>query len=81
VVRVLREDPILEAADDVLIGDVGVHLEETLGVGPQGHVHLLLDLGQIVASAYSDQGTQESMEFGLRLSSQVRGVDSKAAGK
>jgi hypothetical protein len=25
--------------------------------------------------------SQESMEFGLRLSSQVRGVDSKATGK
>jgi hypothetical protein len=45
---VLREEPILEVVDDVLVGDVGdggVHLEETLGVGPQGLVHLLLDLG------------------------------------
>jgi hypothetical protein len=39
VVRVLREEPVLEAADDILIGDVGdggACLEETPGVGPQG---------------------------------------------
>jgi hypothetical protein len=44
VVRVLREEPILEAADDVLIGDVGdggARLKEASGVGP----HLLLHLG------------------------------------
>jgi hypothetical protein len=38
VVRVLRVEAILEAADDVLVGDVGdsgSHLEETLGVGSQ----------------------------------------------
>jgi hypothetical protein len=37
VVRVLREESILEAADDVLVGDVGdggTHLKETPGVGP-----------------------------------------------
>jgi hypothetical protein len=37
VVCVLREEYILEAANDVLIGDVGddgAHLEETPGVGP-----------------------------------------------
>jgi hypothetical protein len=37
----------------VLIGDVcdgGSYLEETLSVGPQGLVHLLLDLEQIMAS-------------------------------
>jgi hypothetical protein len=37
VVRVIREEPILEAADDVLVGDVGdggTRLEETLGIGP-----------------------------------------------
>jgi hypothetical protein len=42
VVRVLQEEPILEAADDVLVSDVGdggVHLKETPGVGPQGLVH------------------------------------------
>jgi hypothetical protein len=59
---VLREEPVLEAEDDVLIGDVGdgsAHLEETSGVGPQGLVHLLLDLGQIMASACSDHGYLE----------------------
>jgi hypothetical protein len=48
VVRVLREEAILEAANDVLVGDVGyggVRLEEMPGVGPQGLVHLLLHLG------------------------------------
>jgi hypothetical protein len=48
VVHVLREEPILEAADDVLVSDVGdggAHLEETPSVGPQGLVHLLLHLG------------------------------------
>jgi hypothetical protein len=37
VVGVLRENAVLEAADDVLVGNVGnggSHLEETLGVGP-----------------------------------------------
>jgi hypothetical protein len=37
VVRVLREEAILEATDDVIIGDVGdggAHLEETPCVGP-----------------------------------------------
>jgi hypothetical protein len=37
MVRVLREESVLEAADDVLdgdIGDGGAHLEETPGVGP-----------------------------------------------
>jgi hypothetical protein len=36
MVRVLREEPILDVADDVLVGDVGdggVCLEETPGVG------------------------------------------------
>jgi hypothetical protein len=62
---VLREEPILEAADDVLVSDVGdggAHLEETPGVGPQGLVHLLLDLGQIMASACSDQGSLEVID-------------------
>jgi hypothetical protein len=37
VVCVLREEPVLEAADDVLLDDVGdgsARLEETPGVGP-----------------------------------------------
>jgi hypothetical protein len=57
---VLREESIYEEAVDVLVGDLGdggAHLEEMLGVGPQGLVHLLLDLGQIVASACCDHGS------------------------
>jgi hypothetical protein len=37
VVCVLREEPVLEATDDVFVGDVGdggAHLEETPCVGP-----------------------------------------------
>jgi hypothetical protein len=37
MVGALREEAILEAADDVLVGDVGdggSHLEEASGVGP-----------------------------------------------
>jgi hypothetical protein len=67
MVRVLREEPILEAADDVLvsdIGDGGVRLKETPSVGPQGLVHLLLHLGQIVASARSDHGSLEVVNEG-----------------
>jgi hypothetical protein len=48
MVCVLREQPILEAADDVLVGDVGdggVHLEKMPGIGPHGLVHLLLHRG------------------------------------
>jgi hypothetical protein len=46
-VEVLRAEAILEAVDDVLVGDVGdggTYLEEAPGVGPQGLVLLLLDL-------------------------------------
>jgi hypothetical protein len=46
-VDVLHGEAILEAVDDVLVGDVGdggAHLEEVPGVGPQGLVLLLLDL-------------------------------------
>jgi hypothetical protein len=48
VVCVLREEPVLEAANDVFIGDIGecgARLEETPCVGPQCVVHLLLHLG------------------------------------
>jgi hypothetical protein len=48
VVRVLREEAVMEVADDVLVcdvGDGGARLEETPGVGPEGLVHLLLHLG------------------------------------
>jgi hypothetical protein len=37
VVHVLREEHVLEATDDGLVGDVGhggAHLQETSGVGP-----------------------------------------------
>jgi hypothetical protein len=34
------------------------------GVGPQGLVHLLLDLGQILASACSDHGSLEVVDEG-----------------
>jgi hypothetical protein len=65
---VLREEAVLEAVDDVLVGDVcdgGLHLEETPGVGPQGLIHLMLDLGQIVASVCSDHGSLEVVDEGL----------------
>jgi hypothetical protein len=65
--RVLQEKAILEAADDILIGDVGdggSHLEETPDVRPQGLVHLLLDQGQIVASVCSDHGSLEVVDEG-----------------
>jgi hypothetical protein len=84
----------LEATDDVLIDDVGdggARLEETSCVGPQGLIHLLLHLGQVVVSARPNHGklsmktrlrsSHESMEFGLRLSSHVRGVGSRATWK
>jgi hypothetical protein len=44
VVCVLREEAMLEATDDILIGDVcdgGARLKETPCVRPQGPVHLL----------------------------------------
>jgi hypothetical protein len=78
MVRVLQEEPVLEAADDVLVGDVGdgdAHLEETLGVGPQGLVNLLLHLGQIMASARSDHGSLEVVDEGpLEVLPEVDGV-------
>jgi hypothetical protein len=43
VVRVLREEAVLEATNDVLVGNVGdgaAHLEEISCVGPQDLVHL-----------------------------------------
>jgi hypothetical protein len=78
VVCVLREESILEAVNDILIGDVGdggAHLEETPGVGPQVLVHLLLDMGQIVASACSDHGSLEVVdEASLEVLPGVNGV-------
>jgi hypothetical protein len=58
----LQEESVLKAADDVHVGDAGdssTHLEETPSVGPQGLIHLLLDLGQIVLSVCSDHGSLE----------------------
>jgi hypothetical protein len=60
VVRVLPEEPVLEATNDIFAGDVGeggTHLEETPCVGPQHLVHLMLHLAQLVASARSDHGS------------------------
>jgi hypothetical protein len=75
---VLREKTILEAADDVLIGDVGdggSHLEEALGVGPQGLIHLLLNLRHVMMSTYSDDGSLEVVDEGpLEILPGVDGV-------
>jgi hypothetical protein len=57
---VLQEKAVLEVADDVLIDDVsdgGSHLEEALGVGPQGLIQLLLNLGQIMMCTCSAHGS------------------------
>jgi hypothetical protein len=65
---VLREQAVLEAADDILVDDVGdggSYLEETPGVGPQVLVHLLLDLGQIMTSNCSDHVSLEVVDVGL----------------
>jgi hypothetical protein len=78
VVRVLREEAVLEATDDVLIGDVGdggVRLEEMPCVGPQGLVHILLHLGQVVASACPDHGSLKVVDEGLlEIIPRVNGV-------
>jgi hypothetical protein len=85
----LREEPILEVADNIFVagvGDGGARLEETPCVGPQGLVHLLLHLGQVMVSdRIMDpwklsikarlRSSHELMEFGSRLSSHVRGAD------
>jgi hypothetical protein len=55
----------MEATNDVLIGaigDGGARLEETPCVGPQGLVHLLLHLGQVMVSAHPDHGSLEVVE-------------------
>jgi hypothetical protein len=66
----------------VLVGDVGdggSHLEETPGVGPQGLVQLLLDLGQIMTSARSDHVSLEVIDEGpLKVLPGVDGVWFKA---
>jgi hypothetical protein len=63
----LREKAILEAVDDVLIEDVSdgaSHLDKAPGVGPQGLLHLLLNLGQVMMSTYSDHGSLEVVDEG-----------------
>jgi hypothetical protein len=78
VERVLREEPILEATDDVFIDDVGdggTRLEETPCVGPQGLVHFLLHLGQVMVSARPDHGFLEVINEGpLEVLPRVDGV-------
>jgi hypothetical protein len=67
MVSMLPEEAVLEAADDVLVGnggDGGSHLEELPGVGPQVLVQLLLDLGQIMMSACSDNGSLKVFDEG-----------------
>jgi hypothetical protein len=82
VVGVLREEAVLEAANDVLVGNVGYggsNLEETPGVGPQGLVQLLLDLGQIMTSTCLDHGSLEIVDEGpLEVIPGVDGVWFKA---
>jgi hypothetical protein len=78
MVCVLREEAVLEATNDVLIDDVGdggAPLEETPCVGPQGLVHLLLHLGQVMASARPDHGSLEVVDEGpLEVLPRVDGV-------
>jgi hypothetical protein len=82
VVGVLRKEAVLEAASEVLVGDVGdggSHLEETSGVGPEGLVELLLNLGQIMMSTCSDHGSLEVVDEGpLNVLPRVDGVWFKA---
>jgi hypothetical protein len=63
MVYVLREEAVLEAADDVLVGDVGdggSHREENAECRNAGP----LDLGQIVAGVCSDHGALEVVDEG-----------------
>jgi hypothetical protein len=65
VVGRVREEAILEAADDVLIDDVGdggSHLKETPGVGSQGLVPLMPNLGKIMLSTCSDHASLEVVD-------------------
>jgi hypothetical protein len=67
VVGVLLEEAVLEAANYVLVGDVGngvLHLEEALGVGPRSLVELLLNLGQVMTSTCSYHGSLEVVDEG-----------------
>jgi hypothetical protein len=67
MVHVLQEEAILEATDGILIGNVGygdARLKETSCVRPQGLVHLLLYMGQVVASARLDHGSLKVVDEG-----------------
>jgi hypothetical protein len=67
VVHLLREEAMLEATNNILIGDVGdggVRLKEIPCARPQGLVHLLLHLGQVMASACPDHGSLEVVDEG-----------------
>jgi hypothetical protein len=78
IVCVLQEEAVLEATDDVFVDDVGdggAHLKETTCVGPQGLVHLLLHLVQVVASARPDHGSLEVIDEGpLEVLTRVDGA-------
>jgi hypothetical protein len=73
---------ILEAADYILVDDVGdggSHLGEAPGVEPQGLVHLLLNLGQVMVSTCSDHGSREVVDEGpLEILPRVDGVRREA---
>jgi hypothetical protein len=65
MVEVPLSEPILEAVDDVLVGDVsngGMSVEETSGVIPQGLIPLLLALRQVMASTFSKHGALEVVD-------------------
>jgi hypothetical protein len=96
VVRVLREMAVLEATNDVLIGDVGdggACLEETPCVGLRVSFiscftwarlwqvpALIMDPWKLLTKARL-RSSHELMEFVMRLSSHVKGADSRATGK
>jgi hypothetical protein len=76
-VDVLHGKAVLEAVDDILIGDVGdggTHLEEGPGVGPQGLVLLLLDLKQVMMITCSEYGALEVVDEDLHILLGVDGV-------
>jgi hypothetical protein len=81
-VDMLQGKAVLEAMDDVLVGDVGdgcTYLEETPSVGPQGLILFLLDLRQIMASTCSEHGALEVVDEDLlRILSRVNGVELEA---
>jgi hypothetical protein len=64
-VDVLHSEAVLEAVDDILIGEVGnggAFVEEVLSVQPQGLVLLLLDLRQVMVSTCSKHGALEVVD-------------------